>query len=117
MVEGPLVVANLFDREKLLADHEWKPLHKDVFISMIYTTGKGSSQAALIHYLPGSSIPVHRHPGFEHILILHGAQQEGSHIYRQGTLVIQSPDSQHQIASPEGCIALGVWEKPVEFLP
>lgn len=112
----PLVVPNLFDREKLLSQLLWKPLHKDVFISLIYAAGKGLSQAAVLHYLPGSSIPRHRHPGFEHILILHGSQEDGTRTYGPGTLVIQDSGSEHRIASPEGCIALGIWEKPVEFL-
>ena len=68
-------------------------------------------------YLPGASIPVHEHIGFEHILILHGVQQDDKKVYSKGTLVIHKPGSQHRIRSPEGCIALGIWQKPVKFLP
>ena len=112
----PLIVPNLFDRKWLLTELSWRVLHEDVFISPIYSTENSQSQAAVLHYLPGSKIPRHRHPGYEHILILHGSQRDGKNTYGPGTLVISNPESQHQIDSPEGCIALGIWEKPVEFL-
>jgi len=54
--------------------------------------------------------------GYEHILILEGEQQDEHYIYPQGTLVISPPGTSHSVQSPQGCIVLAIWEKPVSFL-
>lgn len=111
---GCTVLDNIFDVEKLITERVWDVLREGVFISFIYNT-EGGAQAAFLHYLPGASIPRHVHTGFEHILILQGSQEDGEKTYQKGTLVIHRPDSSHEISSPEGCFALGIWEKPNTF--
>lgn len=113
--EKSLIVRGLFDPDALLASRQWEPLAEGVFSSTIYQTGDHSPRAALLHYLPGARVGAHFHAGFEHILILHGSQQDGEEIYDAGTLVIHRPGTSHTLFSAEGCIALGVWERPVEF--
>lgn len=114
--EGALILANLFKPAALLTTREWKPLTEGVFISAIYETENQGARAALLHYMPGASVPNHRHMGFEHILILDGWQKDGAVIYEAGTLVVHAPGSQHNLVAPEGCLALGIWEKPVAFV-
>jgi anti-sigma factor ChrR (cupin superfamily) len=110
-----LLVENLFDTDALLQNREWQPLCEGVNISIIYDLGAQGPRAALLHYLPGASVPAHEHVGYEHILILEGSQQDEKTTYTKGCLVIHAPDSQHQIHSPNGCVVLGVWQKPVKF--
>jgi anti-sigma factor ChrR (cupin superfamily) len=50
-------------------------------------------------------------------LVLWGAQEDDQGRYPVGTLTINPPGSQHRVASPEGCIVLIGWEKPVEIQP
>lgn len=109
------VLPGLFDKSRLIASREWQTLRDGVFISPIYQIDEMGPRAAFLHYTPGASVPNHVHQGFEHILILHGSQIDGEQVYGAGTLVIHGPASNHQINSPEGCVALGVWEKPVRF--
>ena len=109
------IVNGLFDRDQLVASRQWQTLREGVFISPIYEEVNLGSSAAFLHYIPGARVPKHFHLGFEHIVILHGSQFDGLQEYRPGTLVIHSPDSHHQIHSPDGCVALGIWEKPVKF--
>lgn len=113
--KNAVIVRGLFDAANLIASRDWQPLVEGVFISKIYETENSSPYAAFLHYLPGASVPNHQHMGFEHILILHGFQIDGEKIYNAGTLVIHSPGTQHHLSAPEGCIALGIWEKPVAF--
>lgn len=111
-----LIVNALFDKEALLEQRTWSPLCEDVFSSVIYESDSNNPKAAFLHYLPGASVPEHQHVGIEHILILHGSQIDGDKIYTPGTLVIHGPDTHHNLKSPEGCIALGIWQKPVMFI-
>ncbi len=77
------------------------------------TTGPG---AAFLRYAPGAQVPRHRHGGFEHIFVLSGAQQDERGRYPAGTFVLNSPDSEHEVSSPEGCLVLVVWADRVAFL-
>lgn len=114
--EKSLVIQGLFEPDKLLERFEWQPLAEGVFAASIYASGDHSARASLLHYLPGAQVGSHLHAGFEHILILQGSQQDGDATYEAGTLVIHKPGTSHTLYSPKGCIALGVWEKPVEFV-
>lgn len=114
--ETSLVVSGLLDTQGLLTRFDWQPLAEGVFIATFYETGAHGSRAALLHYLPGASVASHQHSGFEHILILQGSQRDGDAVYRQGDLVIHKPGTHHTLHSPEGCIALGIWERPVVFV-
>lgn len=109
------VVEGLFDAEALLLQREWDVLREGVNISIIYDLGDQGPRAAFLHYVPGASVPVHEHIGYEHIIVLHGSQQDEKGIYGKGSLLIHSPESKHGVRSPEGCIALGIWQKPVRF--
>lgn len=112
-----LIIEGLFEPARLVAEHAWEPLAEGVFTAPLYSAAKHGCRAALLHYLPGSKVGKHLHVGFEHILILQGSQIDGTEVYSAGTLVIHKPGSQHDLFSPEGCLALGIWEHPVEFVP
>lgn len=115
MPETCLLIENLFNADLLLKSRQWTPLQPGVNLSLIYQQTDDGARAGLLHYLPGARVPDHKHLGIEHILILHGSQIDGQKIYTAGTLVIHSAHSNHQIHSIEGCIALGIWQRPVQF--
>lgn len=110
-----LIIENLFDTGKLIAQRPWQLLCEDVYISLIYGSDEHSPRAAFLRYLPGASVPSHIHRGLEHILILAGSQLDGDKVYGKGDLVIHDAGSDHQITSPEGCVVLGIWQRPVMF--
>ena len=112
--DNSILIENVFDEQALIASRQWQELQQGVFISPIYDYPNGP-RAAFLHYLPGASVPMHTHRGLEHILILHGSQRDGDRIYTKGALIIHNLDTQHDIVSSEGCLALGIWEKAVEF--
>lgn len=113
---GNIVLTNILDAQALVATRVWEPLREGVNISLIYQNATDGARAGFLHYSAGASVPRHIHQGFEHILILHGSQIDGDATYWPGTLVIHAPGSQHNIIAPQGCIALGIWEKPVQFV-
>lgn len=110
-----MIFEALFDVQKQIEQRQWQPLAEGVFVSTLYQSGESSSRSALLRYLPGASVPRHLHAGIEYILILQGSQIDGDLVYETGTLVIHNPGTDHAIVSPEGCVALGIWEKPVVF--
>ncbi|MFH7242960.1 MAG: cupin domain-containing protein [Spirulina sp.] len=94
----------------------WQPFRPGVEIHPLCQGKDTPAQLALLRYQPGASVPRHHHPGFEHILVLWGAQEDDRGRYSAGTLTINPPGSSHRVASPEGCIVLIGWEKPVEII-
>jgi anti-sigma factor ChrR (cupin superfamily) len=69
----------------------------------------------VLRYLPGAEVPRHVHTGFEHILVLSGAQHDERGRYTAGTFVVNPAGTAHRVWSPEGCLVLIVWERPVRF--
>jgi anti-sigma factor ChrR (cupin superfamily) len=90
----------------------WQPFRPGVEIYELYQ-GETGSAAALLKYEAGAGVPQHTHSGFEHIFILEGSQSDQIGTYEAGTLVINQPDSTHNVASKAGCIVLIIWERPV----
>lgn len=107
---------NIFDIQDLLNQCQWQPLVEGVRFAEIYSTANPGPRAAFLHYLPGAKVPPHKHQGLEHILILQGYQIDGDKTYGTGALVIHPAGTTHALESPEGCVALGIWEQPVAFV-
>jgi len=90
----------------------WEPFRQGVEIHRLYKSDHGAS-AALLRYEAGAKVPHHSHSGYEHIFVLSGSQSDANGKYSKGALIINSPDTSHQVSSEEGCVVLIVWEKPV----
>lgn len=111
-----VVIHDLFNVEHLLNTRAWEPLREGVNMSPIYEHGEGGARAAFLHYLPGAVVDAHQHEGYEHILILAGAQADEQREYALGDLTVQPPGTRHRVVSAQGCVALAIWEKPVRFI-
>lgn len=109
------ILRDIFALESSSEHLAWQPFREGIDIFPIYKSTTGSS-AALLRYAPGSSVPSHEHMGYEHILVLSGAQADENHEYPKGSLVVSTPGTKHSIRSPNGCIVLAIWEKPVRFI-
>ncbi|WP_228015456.1 cupin domain-containing protein [Leptolyngbya ectocarpi] len=110
---NPVILSDLF----LLGQHperlSWQPFRPGVEIHRLYGDAQQGPSAALLKYEPGAKVPAHSHTGYEHIIVLSGSQRDYQGNHTAGTLVINPPDSSHDVASDEGCIVLIIWEKPV----
>jgi anti-sigma factor ChrR (cupin superfamily) len=109
----PLVITALLQRIQS-GDIAWEPFRPGVTIARLYQHDDGHA-AALLCYEPGATVPHHRHPGYEHILVLSGTQVDERGTHPTGTLVINTPGSSHAVSSPTGCVVLAIWEQPVQF--
>jgi anti-sigma factor ChrR (cupin superfamily) len=92
---------------------DWKPFRPGVVIARVYNTPNGGCSAAFLKYEPGAAVPLHMHGGYEHIFILKGSQLDRSGEHSAGSVIINPPGSSHNVTSPNGCIVLIIWEKPV----
>ncbi len=77
---------------------------------------RGGPDVALLRYAKGASVPRHRHPGLETILVLSGSQSDENGQYYTGSIVFNPPETVHSVWSEDGCTVLIQWEKPVEFI-
>ncbi|MEM8614709.1 MAG: cupin domain-containing protein [Cyanobacteria bacterium P01_H01_bin.105] len=112
-VTKPLILTDLFNLASQPERISWQPFRPGVEIHRLYGDGQTGSAAALLKYEPGAQVPFHDHTGYEHIVVLSGAQQDHHGSYTAGTLVINPPETSHAVVSDEGCIVLIIWERPV----
>ncbi len=88
-------------------------------IHRLYSTGEtgpNGPAAAIVRYLPGALAKPHRHRGYELIYVLSGELETDDGTYGPNSLLVMPPESTHAPRSPRGCLALAVWEQPVQPL-
>ena len=113
---GPYkLMREIVNDPKRLAELPWVPFRPGISIVRIYDAGGAGSSAALLRYQPGTSLPEHRHAGFEHIYIVSGSQSDESGLFEAGDFFVSAPGTKHSIHSENGCVALAVWERSVKF--
>jgi anti-sigma factor ChrR (cupin superfamily) len=93
----------------------FRPLRAGVEIHVLHETPEGA-RAAVLRYAPGAEVPPHRHDGHEYIYVLQGAQADERGNYGAGSFVINEPGSIHRVTSPDGCVVLILWQRPVVFM-
>jgi anti-sigma factor ChrR (cupin superfamily) len=71
---------------------------------------------AILRYRPGASVPRHRHPGLETIMVLEGTQSDESGDYAAGTVVLNPVGTEHSVWTKDGCLVLIQWALPVIIL-
>lgn len=94
-------------------DQAFGPFREGIEICRLVT---GEPEVALLRYAAGATVPRHRHPALETVLVLDGSQSDERGHYTAGTLVCNTPGSVHSVWSEDGCVVLITWAKPVEIL-
>ena len=116
MAEPSIVQPDLFGPVQNLSTLAWQTFRPGVEIARLYGNGEQGPASALLRYAPGASVPRHEHTGYEHIVVLAGAQSDERGSYPAGTCVIHAPGSAHAVRSEHGCVVLVMWSAPVRFL-
>ncbi len=94
----------------------WEPFRDRIEASWLYRNGADGPASAFLRYRPGARVPLHRHRGYEHIYILRGSQTDDRGKVGAGGFIVNPPGTQHEVVSEDGCLALLVWQMPVEIL-
>ena len=71
---------------------------------------------SLTRLAPGAELPLHEHVGLEQTFVLEGYLQDDEGTVHTGNYVWRPAGSQHVARAPEGCLALGIFQKPNKFL-
>lgn len=115
-LRGPIILPQVWRLAENPDEVPWQPFRDGIEMYPIYGGGEDAPAAALLRYAPGASVPRHEHTGYEHILVLSGAQEDQHGRYPAGSFVVNPPGSRHAVASESGCIVLVIWHRPVSFL-
>jgi anti-sigma factor ChrR (cupin superfamily) len=100
-----------------LAGIGWTPTpYPGVETKTLYQEPSGR-RTTLTRFAPGARLPRHRHVGLEQSFVLEGTLQDQDGICTAGNFVWRRAGSIHDAWSPDGCIVLGIFDQPNEFLP
>jgi anti-sigma factor ChrR (cupin superfamily) len=95
---------------------EWQPTRfPGVWTKVLYEDPSGKL-TTLTKMAPGARLPRHRHVGLEQSYVLEGTLVDADGACRAGNYVWRRPGSVHEAWSPDGCVVLGVFDRPNEFL-
>lgn len=112
-----LELTELFRLAERADDIPWQPFKDGVDIHRLYGDGMSGPSAALLRFREAGKVPLHEHGGYEHILVLAGAQRDQNSVAAAGTLMINPPGTRHSVVAEAGCIVLAIYHEPVRFLP
>lgn len=94
----------------------WEPTrYPGVETRTLYREPSGR-QTVLTRMAPGAKLPRHRHVGVEQSYVLEGTLVDGDGACTAGNFVWRRPGSVHDAWTPDGCVVLGIFEGPNEFL-
>ena len=101
------------DVEKL----DWQPtMFPGVMIKILWKQEDGDAYTGLFQLAPGARLPMHRHTGVEQTFVLKGTLVDEDGECTAGNFVWRRPGSVHAAHSPDGCLTLGIFHSPNEFL-
>jgi anti-sigma factor ChrR (cupin superfamily) len=99
-----------------LAGVAWEPTRfPGVETKTLYQEGSGR-RTTLTRFAPGAKLPRHRHVGLEQSFVLSGSLVDEDGACTAGNFVWRRPGSVHSAWSPDGCVVLGIFDAPNEFL-
>lgn len=94
----------------------WEPTpYPGVETKTLYKDASGR-QTTLTRMAPGARLPDHRHKGLEQSLVLEGTLIDEDGACTAGNFVWRRPGSVHTAWAPDGCIVLGIFDQPNEFM-
>jgi len=67
----------------------FEPFREGIEIARLFGNADQGASGAVLKYRPGASAPRHRHPGFETIIVLDGAQSDEAGTYVKGDVVVK----------------------------
>ena len=70
---------------------------------------------SLTRMAPGTTLPDHMHVGIEQSYVLEGALVDHEGACTAGNFVWRKAGSRHSAHAPDGCLVLGMFQKPNKF--
>lgn len=99
-----------------LARAAWEPTpFPGVETKLLYQDASGR-RTTLTRLARGAVLPRHRHVGLEQSFVLEGSLVDEDGACTAGNFVWRRPGSVHTAWSPDGCVVLGIFDAPNQFL-
>jgi anti-sigma factor ChrR (cupin superfamily) len=99
-----------------VAKIDWEPTRfPGVEVKTLYREGSGR-HTTLTRMAPGAVLPLHRHVGLEQSYVLEGTLVDDDGACLAGHFVWRRPGSEHSAWTPDGCVVLGIFDAPNQYL-
>jgi len=96
---------------------EWQPTQfPGITMKILWQDDQSDSFTGLFRCEPGAQLPLHRHADVEQTYVLEGSLVDDTGTCTTGNFVWRERGSVHAAHSPDGCLLLGIFQKPNEFL-
>jgi len=112
MISSPSEGSTYLDVSKI----EWEATRfSGVSIKRLYEDPSGRV-TTLTRMEKGARLPTHRHGGLEQSYVLAGTLVDDAGVCTAGNFVWRRAGSIHSAWAPDGCLVLGIHERPNEYL-
>ena len=100
------------------ADVEWEKMDgfEGVEMKVLYRDENSGLFTGLFRLSPGATIPLHEHTDVEQTFLLEGTFQDEDGVAQPGDFIWRPAGNRHTAYSSDGCIFLGIFQKPNKFL-
>ena len=96
---------------------EWQPTQfPGITMKILWRDDQSDSFTGLFRCEAGAQLPLHRHTGIEQTFVLEGSLVDEAGTCTSGNFVWRERGSVHAAHSPDGCLLLGSFQQPNEFL-
>ena len=96
---------------------EWEPTKfPGVDQKILWQSEDGDAFTGLFRLAPGTELPRHRHMEVEQTFVLEGSLVDEQGECTAGNFVWRPAGSVHTAHSPKGCVTIGIFRKPNQFL-
>ena len=86
-----------------------------VEIKVLMQDAETGMTTSLTRLAPGAELPDHTHVGIEQTFVLEGTLEDSEGAVTSGNFVWRPAGSRHVASSTDGCLLLGVFQKPNKF--
>ena len=94
----------------------WQPTRwPGIEIKVLMEDKATGMMTSLTRLAPGAELPDHMHVGIEQSYVLEGALVDHEGACTTGNFVWRKAGSRHSAHAPDGCVVLGVFQKPNKF--
>jgi quercetin dioxygenase-like cupin family protein len=97
-------------------DGEWSSEVPGVYEKHIFINSETGERTVIVKFEPGSSYPLHNHPGKEEIYVLEGDIKVGKFAMSAGDYLLTPAEGKHAVTTVGGCTVLIKLDKPTEFI-
>ena len=97
-------------------DAIWTSEVPGVFENHVFIDRETGERTVIVRFEPGSSYPLHNHPGKEEIYVIEGDVKVGKYQMQSGDYLLTPAGGKHAVTTVGGCTVLIKLDKPTEFI-